>query len=130
MKLLPLLFLGSAAQTLRQYTASESFHNVHVHHHDTTIDSSNNNSNPVDSVRSLAKQATITKTFKFKSDFFLKFDSLPIAIGPDDKDDLLKALEDYAETFRDVWVESLMSDLPEYCGVEVGFILHVHNTFS
>jgi len=50
------------------------------------------------------KEASVTKTFKFKEDFFLKFQELPTAIGPDDsgEDMLMSALDNFASTFKAV----------------------------
>lgn len=57
----------------------------------------------------------VTKTFRFKDDFFLKIDPLSTAIAPGvNTDDLLSALDAYGETFRDKWVLSLMlNTLPQ-----------------
>jgi len=70
--------------------------------------------------RTLAKKdATVTKTFKFKDDFFLRFESLSSGISLEYSVELLDALDAYGEEFRDLWVEGLMADLPENCAVEV-----------
>ena len=73
------------------------------------------------SSRALAKgkDSTVTKTFKFKDDFFLRFETLATAMSPDQSEVLLNALEAYGETFRDLWLESLLEDMPSNCGVEV-----------
>ncbi|KAL7490195.1 hypothetical protein ACHAW6_015943 [Cyclotella cf. meneghiniana] len=72
-------------------------------------------------LRSLSKatNGTVTKTFKFKDDFFLRISTLSTAISPgNNTDELLGALEEYAETFRDEWVEALMGEtLPDNCAV-------------
>ena len=74
-------------------------------------------------LRSLSKatNGTVTKTFKFKDDFFLRLSTLSTAISPgNNTEDLLGALEEYAETFRDEWVEALMGEtLPDNCAVLV-----------
>ena len=57
------------------------------------------------------KEADVTKTFKFKDDFFLEFQSLPTAIGPDSVDVLTSALDEFAETFRDVWTDEIEANL-------------------
>ena len=58
------------------------------------------------------KKNTVTKTFKFKEDFFLKFHPLPTAIGPDASVDvLMPALDGFAERFKEVWVDKIESDL-------------------
>lgn len=74
-------------------------------------------------LRSLSKatNGTVTKTFKFKDDFFLRISTLSTAISPgNNTDELLGALEEYAETFRDEWVEALTGEtLPDNCAVLV-----------
>lgn len=61
--------------------------------------------------KSVSAADTIIKTFRFKDDFFLKFNPLGTAIAPVDNEELLGALESYKESFRDKWVESLEEDL-------------------
>ena len=51
------------------------------------------------------------KTFHFKDDFFLKFDPLVTAMGPENKPVLMSALEDYAQDFKDAWIQELESTL-------------------
>lgn len=106
MKLLPLLPLLTPS-TVASFlpAAPENYH---------TISSSADNSS-----RSLAKEATITKTFKFKDDFFLRFSTLSTGISPEYGDELLNALEVYGEEFRDAWVTALLGDMPDSCAVEV-----------
>jgi hypothetical protein len=111
---LPLLLATANASPLRQpFGAPQNFH--HESHE-----------------RSLGKEATVTKTFKFKDDFFLRFETLPTAISPNEGvDELLGALESYGEEFRDKWVESLMSDLPDNCAVEVcSHVVMYYRVFS
>jgi hypothetical protein len=70
--------------------------------------------------RLLAKEATVTKTFKFKDDFFLRISPLSSGFSPrEETDQLLAALETYGEEFRDAWVGALMAELPDECAVEV-----------
>jgi hypothetical protein len=52
-----------------------------------------------------------TKTFKFTDDFYLKFQPLETAIGPDNAGALLSALNAYAEQFKNVWIEQIESEL-------------------
>jgi hypothetical protein len=108
MKFLPLLLSAATA------SPSKLFHHDETFHHQSTIS------------RSLAKEATITKTFKFKDDFFVRLDTLPRAMGAEDGEELLAALEDYGEEFRDVWVDSLMDDLDDNCAVVVSFIAYAY----
>jgi hypothetical protein len=99
MKLLPLLLISAAAASL------ENYHTVHTD-------------------RSLAKSSTVTKTFKFKDDFFLRFSTLSTGISPEYGEELLDKLNnEYGEEFRDKWVTALMGDLPDECSVEVRSIV-------
>ena len=44
-------------------------------------------------------------------------------MGAEDGEELLAALEEYGEEFRDVWVDSLMDDLDDNCAVVVSFLV-------
>ena len=57
------------------------------------------------------KEAPVTKTFKFTKDFFLEFYPLPTAVNPDNVDVLMSALDDYAEDFKQVWIEEIEGEL-------------------
>ena len=62
----------------------------------------------------------VTKIFHFKEDFFLKFYPLPHAIGPDNVNVLMSALNDYAPRFKDVWIREIEANLQGgSCKVEV-----------
>ena len=52
-----------------------------------------------------------TKTFKFTDDFYLKFQPLETAIGPDNAGALLSALNAYSEQFKNVWIKQIESEL-------------------
>mmetsp|Transcript_26890 Transcript_26890/g.64535 ORF Transcript_26890/g.64535 Transcript_26890/m.64535 type:complete len:846 (+) Transcript_26890:343-2880(+) len=57
------------------------------------------------------KSSSVTKTFKFKDDFYLKFDPLSTAIGPDNVGALMSALKGFAPHFKDVWTKEIESSL-------------------
>ena len=57
------------------------------------------------------KEAPVTKTFKFKEDFYIKFHPLDTAIGPDNVDTLMTALDDFADQFKAVWIEQIEGTL-------------------
>jgi len=71
-------------------------------------------------VRPVEAEDTVKKTFRFKDDFFLKFIPLETAIAPVNNEELMSALNSYAESFRDKWVASLEEDLAVEgkCGVD------------
>mmetsp|Transcript_8901 Transcript_8901/g.18508 ORF Transcript_8901/g.18508 Transcript_8901/m.18508 type:complete len:101 (+) Transcript_8901:417-719(+) len=75
-------------------------------------------------VRPVEAEDTVKKTFRFKDDFFLKFIPLETAIAPVNNEELMSALNSYAESFRDKWVASLEEDLAVEgkCGVDVSKI--------
>eukprot|EP00581_Thalassiosira_minuscula_P004960 CAMPEP_0183744332 /NCGR_PEP_ID=MMETSP0737-20130205/65671_1 /TAXON_ID=385413 /ORGANISM="Thalassiosira miniscula, Strain CCMP1093" /LENGTH=423 /DNA_ID=CAMNT_0025979973 /DNA_START=255 /DNA_END=1523 /DNA_ORIENTATION=- len=59
-----------------------------------------------------AKEYSVTKTFKFKEDIFLKFHPLLTAIGPQGSADaLMSALDDFADEFKQVWIEQIEQNL-------------------
>ena len=101
---------AQGTNTLR--SPSSPFHAPPENYHLVTQESSS---------RALAKgkDSTVTKTFKFKDDFFLRFETLATAMSPDQSEVLLNALDAYGETFRDRWLTSLMEEMPSNCGVEV-----------
>mmetsp|Transcript_27218 Transcript_27218/g.58327 ORF Transcript_27218/g.58327 Transcript_27218/m.58327 type:complete len:174 (+) Transcript_27218:279-800(+) len=57
------------------------------------------------------KSADVTKTFKFTDAFFIKFDPLSTAIGPDNVGVLMSALDGFAKQFKEVWTEQIESTL-------------------
>eukprot|EP00585_Thalassiosira_rotula_P008728 CAMPEP_0196136896 /NCGR_PEP_ID=MMETSP0910-20130528/5047_1 /TAXON_ID=49265 /ORGANISM="Thalassiosira rotula, Strain GSO102" /LENGTH=115 /DNA_ID=CAMNT_0041397255 /DNA_START=335 /DNA_END=679 /DNA_ORIENTATION=+ len=55
---------------------------------------------------------SVTKTFKFKEDFFIKFHPLPTAIGPNESEEvLMAALDDIRQQFKDTWINQIESTL-------------------
>lgn len=59
-------------------------------------------------------EADVTKTFKFKEDFFLQFRPLPTAIGPNESVDvLMAALDDITQQFKETWIDSIESNLQQ-----------------
>ena len=57
------------------------------------------------------KEAPVTKTFKFKEDFYIKFHPLGTAIGPDNVETLMSALDNFADQFKAVWIEQIEDTL-------------------
>lgn len=57
------------------------------------------------------KDASVTKQFKFKEDFHLKFHPLSTAIGPDNIDQLMSALDGFAQQFVDTWTNEINTKL-------------------
>ncbi|KAL7541420.1 hypothetical protein ACHAXR_010963 [Thalassiosira sp. AJA248-18] len=58
-----------------------------------------------------AKEASVTKTFKFTEDFFIEFSPLPTAIGPDNVDGLMSALDSFSQQFVEIWTANIQADL-------------------
>mmetsp|Transcript_12063 Transcript_12063/g.26027 ORF Transcript_12063/g.26027 Transcript_12063/m.26027 type:complete len:963 (+) Transcript_12063:103-2991(+) len=64
------------------------------------------------STASAGREASVTKTFKFKEDFFIKFHPLPTAIGPNESEEVLMAtLDDIRQQFKDTWINQIESTL-------------------
>eukprot|EP00580_Thalassiosira_gravida_P015387 CAMPEP_0201666224 /NCGR_PEP_ID=MMETSP0494-20130426/7130_1 /ASSEMBLY_ACC=CAM_ASM_000839 /TAXON_ID=420259 /ORGANISM="Thalassiosira gravida, Strain GMp14c1" /LENGTH=555 /DNA_ID=CAMNT_0048145341 /DNA_START=349 /DNA_END=2012 /DNA_ORIENTATION=+ len=58
------------------------------------------------------RDESVTKTFKFKEDFFIKFHPLPIAIGPNESEEvLMAALNDIRREFKNTWIDQIESNL-------------------
>ena len=57
------------------------------------------------------KSSSVTKVFKFKDDFHLKFHPLPTAIGPDNVGMLMSALDGFRQQFVDVWTAEINANL-------------------
>jgi len=55
--------------------------------------------------------SSVTKSFKFKDDLFLKFHPLDNAIGPSDIGTLMQALEDFAPSFKRIWKQQVETKL-------------------
>jgi hypothetical protein len=67
-----------------------------------------------------AAGSLVTKSFSFKQDYYLKVCPLSNAIGPDNVDILMSALEQYSIQFSNEWGNQLKMDLHNgTCSVDV-----------
>jgi len=59
-----------------------------------------------------ARDASVTKTFKFKEDLFIKFHPLRTAIGPNESEKvLMAALNDIRREFKNTWIDQIETSL-------------------
>lgn len=68
----------------------------------------------------LAAADSISKSFSFKQDYYLKVCPLSNAIGPDTVDILMSSLEQYGTQFSNEWGNQLKMDLHNgTCSIDV-----------